>query len=192
VRVIEHALPQMPGSESMYRLLTTLRDEQQVPAPLLAALYHQRWEVELVFDELKTHLVQRRRVFRSKTPELVRQEFYGWMMARYAVRWLMYQGATQAGISERSLSFVANVQLLRRSLPPGGGHFPLRASKSGIGNCSTPRQNCYVKAVVAASSRAWSSAEILHSSPINDLDPLLRKLTSRRNQAPRFHLSEQY
>lgn len=101
----------------MYRLLTTLRDEQEAPASMLAALYHERWEVELVFDELKTHLVQRRRVFRSKTPELVRQEFYGWVMAHYAVRWLMYQGATQADIPGSSLSFAANVQLLRRSLP---------------------------------------------------------------------------
>jgi hypothetical protein len=117
VRVIEYALPQVPDSEPMYRLLTTLHDERETPAHLLAALYHERWEVELVFDELKTHLVQRRRVFRSKTPELVRQEFYGWMMAHYAVRWLMYQGARQAGIPERTLSFAANVQLLRRSLP---------------------------------------------------------------------------
>jgi hypothetical protein len=78
--------------------------------------------VELVFDELKTHLVQRRRVFRSKTPELVREEFYGWIMAHYAVRWLMYQGATQASIPERTLSFVANVQLLRRALPQAPGH----------------------------------------------------------------------
>ena len=117
VRVIEYALPQVPDSEPMYRLLTTLHDTQEAPASLLAALYHERWEVELVFDELKTRLVQRRRVLRSKTPELVRQEFYGWMMAHYAVRWLMYQGARQAGIHERSLSFVANVHLLRRSLP---------------------------------------------------------------------------
>jgi hypothetical protein len=85
--------------------------------------------VELVFDELKTHLVQRRRVFRSKTPELVRQEFYGWMMAYYAMRWLMYQGATQAGISERTLSFVANVQSLRRGLPQTAVISPCASAK---------------------------------------------------------------
>lgn len=129
MRVIEYALPQVPGNEPMYRLLTTLHDEQEAPAALLAALYHERWEVELVFDELKTHLVQRRRVFRSKTPELVRQEFYGWMMAHYAVRWLMYQGATQAGIDERALSFVANVQLLRRSLPQAAAISPCAPAK---------------------------------------------------------------
>lgn len=98
VRVIEYTLPNVPDSEPMYRLLTTLPDDQNAPAQALAVLYHERWEVEMVFDELKTHLAQRRRVFRSKTPELVRQEFYGWVMAHYAVRWLMYQVAAHACI----------------------------------------------------------------------------------------------
>ena len=129
VRVIEYTLPQVPDSEPMYRLLTTLLDESVAPAQTLAALYHERWEVELVFDELKTHLVQRRRVLRSKTPELVRQEFYGWVMAHYAVRWLMYQGAAHAGIPERTLSFTANVQLLRRSLPQAGAIPPCAPEK---------------------------------------------------------------
>jgi hypothetical protein len=129
VRVIEYALPHVPGSEPMYRLLTTLHDDREAPASQLAALYHERWEVELVFDELKTHLVHRRRVFRSKTPELVRQEFYGWVMAHYAVRWLMYQGARQADLPERSLSFAASVQLLRRSLPQAAAISPCASEK---------------------------------------------------------------
>jgi hypothetical protein len=129
VRVIEYTLPHVPDSEPMYRLLTTLLDERIAPAQALAALYHERWEVELVFDELKTHLVQRRRVLRSKTPELVRQEFYGWVMAHYAVRWLMYQGAAQASIPERTLSFTANVQLLRRNLPQSGVISPCAPEK---------------------------------------------------------------
>jgi hypothetical protein len=120
VRVIEYALPQVPDSEPMYRLVTSLLDAHGAPAQDLARLYQERWEVELVFDELKTHLGQRRRVLRSKTPELVRQEFYGWVMAHYAVRWLMYHGAAQANISERTVSFTATVQLLRRTLPQSG------------------------------------------------------------------------
>lgn len=129
VRVIEYTLPNVPDSEPMYRLLTTLQDDKQAPAQALAALYHERWEVELVFDELKTHLVQRRRVLRSKTPELVRQEFYGWVMAHYAVRWLMYQGAAEAAIAGRTLSFTANVQLLRRTLPQSGAISPCAPKK---------------------------------------------------------------
>ena len=129
VRVIEYALPNAADSEPMYRLLTTPLDDKIAPALTLVTLYHGRWEVELVFDELKTHQVQRRRVLRSKTPELVRQEFYGWVMAHYAVRWLMYQGAAQARIPERTLSFTANVQLLRRTLPQSGVIFPCTSEK---------------------------------------------------------------
>jgi len=71
----KYPLPNVPDSEPMYRLLTTLLDDKKAPTLTLATLYHERWEVELVFDELKTHQVQRRRVLRSKTPELVQQEF---------------------------------------------------------------------------------------------------------------------
>jgi IS4 transposase len=77
VRVIEYALPDLPDAQPRYRLLTTLLDPVVAPALELAALYHERWQVEAVFDELKTHLRQSRRVLRSKTAELVRQEFYG-------------------------------------------------------------------------------------------------------------------
>src|SRR5207247_1731450 len=80
VRVVEYALPGLDDAQPRYRLLTTLLDPQIAPALELAALYHQRWEIEAVFDELKTHLRQSRRVLRSKTAELVRQEFYGWVL----------------------------------------------------------------------------------------------------------------
>jgi len=93
VRVIEYTLPDAEGTQGRYRLLTTLLDEHHAPALELAAQYHERWEGESVFDELKTHLHQRRRVLRSKTPDLVRQEFYGWVLTHYAVRWLMHTAA---------------------------------------------------------------------------------------------------
>ncbi len=94
VRVIDYALPSIAEGQPRYRLLTTLLDEKITPALELATLYHQRWAVEAVFDELKIHLLQKRRVLRSKTADLVRQEFYGWVLAHYAVRWLMHQTAT--------------------------------------------------------------------------------------------------
>jgi len=71
----------------------------------LAALYHQRWEIEAVFDELKTHLRQSKRVLRSETPELVRQVFYGWVLAHYAVRWLLHQSAARHRLPHAELSF---------------------------------------------------------------------------------------
>ncbi len=128
VRVIEYALPGLDDAQPRYRLLTTLLDANTAPALELAALYHQRWEVEAVFDELKTHLLRSRRVLRSKTPELVRQEFYGWVLAHYAVRWLLHQGATRHRMPHEELSFTGHVQLLRRAQPRSGA-FPPRAAQ---------------------------------------------------------------
>ena len=131
VRVIEYALPGAANAQQRYRLLTTLLDANVAPALELAALYHQRWEVEAVFDELKTHLRQSRRVLRSKTPELVRQEFYGWVLAHYAVRWLLHQGATRHRLAHAELSFKGHVELLRRTQPRSGA-FPPRATQTQV------------------------------------------------------------
>jgi len=130
VRVIDYTLPHTADGQARYRLLTTLLDETVTPALELAALYHQRWEVEAVFDELKTHLLQRRRVLRSKTADLVRQEFYGWVLAHYAVRWLMHQAATEQRLLDRSLSFTGSVQLLRCAQPQSGAFPPSTAKKT--------------------------------------------------------------
>lgn len=127
VRVIEYTLPGTQGAETRDRLLTTLLNEHHAPALELAALYPERGEVERVFDELKTHLHQRRRALRSKTPDLVRQEFYGWVLTHDAVRWLMHTAATEHQVPPRRLSFVAYVHLLRRAQPQSGA-FPASAS----------------------------------------------------------------
>lgn len=66
------------------------------PANELAALYHDRWEIENALDELKTHLWGTQIVLRSKQPDLVRQEFYGLMMAHFAICGLMYEAALKA------------------------------------------------------------------------------------------------
>ena len=124
VRVIEYALPGVDDTQPRYRLLTSLLDPHVAPAAELAALYHERWQAEAVFNELKTHLRQGRRVFRSKTAELVRQEFYGWVLAHYAVRWLLHQGATQHRIPHPELSFTGHVHLLRRAQPSSGAFSP--------------------------------------------------------------------
>ena len=126
VRVIEYRLEGIPGAEPIYRLLTTILDHEAAPATELAALYHERWEIETALDELKTHLRGSRIVLRSKTPDLVRQEFYGLMMAHFAVRGLMHEAALKANEDPDKLSFVHAVRVVRRkiarfaSIPPSG------------------------------------------------------------------------
>lgn len=127
VRVIEYTMPGLPEGEARYRLLTSLLDPEAAPALELAALYHERWQVEAVFDELKVHLLQGRRVFRSKKAALVRQEFYGWVLAHYCVRWLVHLGATKGGFAHSRQSFTAHVQLLRQTLPQSGAFPPAAA-----------------------------------------------------------------
>lgn len=126
VRVIDYTLDGVPGAEPRYRLLTTILDQDAAPATELAALYHERWEIETALDELKTHLRGARMVLRSKTPDLVRQEFYGLMMAHFAVRGLMHEAALKADEDPDRLSFLHAVRVVRRKLarfasfPPTG------------------------------------------------------------------------
>jgi hypothetical protein len=117
VRVIEYTLEGVPGAEEVYRLITTLLDPEQAPAGQLAALYHDRWEIETALDELKTHLRGSKIVLRSKTPELVRQEFHGLMLAHFAIRGLMHEAALKADIDPDELSFTHSVRVIRRKLP---------------------------------------------------------------------------
>jgi hypothetical protein len=117
VRVIEYHLEGVPGAEPIYRLLTTILDPEKAPAEELAALYHERWEIETAFDELKTHLRGAKIVLRSKTPELVTQEFYGLLMAHFAVRGLMHEAALRAQEDPDRLSFIHAVRVVRRKLP---------------------------------------------------------------------------
>jgi hypothetical protein len=117
LRVIEYRLEGVAEAEPIYRLVTSVLDAQQAPAQELAALYHERWEIEAALDELKTHLRGARIVLRSKTPDLVRQEFYGLLMAHFAVRALMHEAALKADVDPDRLSFVHAVRVVRRKLP---------------------------------------------------------------------------
>lgn len=118
VRIIEYTFDDAgrAGSGARHRLLTTLLDARRHPARRLIVLYHERWEEELVIDELKTHLRQRP-VLRSETPAGVVQEIYGLLLGHYVVRKLMCEAAGTAGLAPRQLSFTATLKILRCRLP---------------------------------------------------------------------------
>ena len=116
LRVIDYRLEGIEGSEPIYRLATTILDAAKAPAGELAALYHERWEIETAFDELKTRLRGAKIVLRSKTPDLVRQEFYGLLMAHFAIRGLMHEAALKANEDPDRLSFLHAVRVIRRKM----------------------------------------------------------------------------
>lgn len=118
VRVVEYTLEgaAVPDS-SGYRLITNILDAQQADALELAALYHERWEIESVFAEFKTHLRGASTVLRSKKPELVEQEIWGLLLAHFAVRQLMAQAAWERRLDPDELSFTHAVRVIRRKLP---------------------------------------------------------------------------
>jgi len=116
VRVMDYQLEGVADAEPLYRLVTTILDHTKAPAEQLAALYHERWEIETALDELKTHLRGSKIVLRSKTPDLVRQEFYGFLLAHFAIRGLMHEAALQANEDPDRLSFLHAVRVVRRKL----------------------------------------------------------------------------
>jgi Insertion element 4 transposase N-terminal/Transposase DDE domain len=135
VRVIEYRLEGVPEAEPSYRLVTTILDHQAAPAAELAALYHERWEIETALDELKSHLRGTQVVLRSKTPDLVKQEFYGFLLAHFAVRGLMHEATLKADEDPDRLSFLHAVRVIRRKLPAFGA-IPPSAENALSSSCA--------------------------------------------------------
>jgi hypothetical protein len=118
VRVIQYTLndPALPGYKETHRLLTTLLDATHYPARDLACLYHERWEIELVIDEIDTHQRLAGRPLRSLKPVGVIQELYALLIAHYALRSLMHQAATHARLDPDRISFVHALEVVRDAI----------------------------------------------------------------------------
>jgi hypothetical protein len=146
VRVIEYRVGE---KGEVIRLVTSLLDPALDPAEKLAELYHQRWELELVFDEMKTHQLGRpngQKVgIRAQKPSGVVQEIYALVLAHRVVRTLMAASALRVKVDPDRLSFKNALVIIRRHLPalctvPSRGLPPLcPASSSRSDANASPR-----------------------------------------------------
>jgi Insertion element 4 transposase N-terminal/Transposase DDE domain len=121
VRVISYTFtdPRIPGAgKQVYRLVTTLLDPFLYPAKEVAVLYHERWHVEVVIDETRTHLRLSARTLRSLTPQGVIQELYGLLLAHVLLRTLMLRAAQPHGLAPTTISFTQTIRLVDESLAP--------------------------------------------------------------------------
>ena len=124
VRVVEYTIedPGRPQTEeTRYRLLTSILDPTLAPAGELAGLYAERWEFETLLDEIKSHERGPRIVLRSKKPDGVRQEAYGYLCLHYAIRALMHDAASSGGLDPDRVSFTRALRAARRSVRAGVG-----------------------------------------------------------------------
>jgi hypothetical protein len=124
VRIIDYTIDDGRENPESYRLFTTILDPDEVSAADLAAAYTQRWEIELTFDELKTHQRGPRTVLRSKSPDLVLQEIWGHLCCHYAIRSLMAEAAAHCGHDPDRVSFVAALRITRQTLAHPGAFPP--------------------------------------------------------------------
>lgn len=125
VRVVDYRLGDK-GKENVseaYRLITTILEPEVASAKELVALYPQRWEIELSIKESKTVLRKGKITLRSKLPELVEQEFWGMLLAHYAVRKMMAQAATRREIDPDELSYQSSVEIIKAKLAGAALHF---------------------------------------------------------------------
>jgi len=87
------------------KLITSLVDASRFPKEEFAGIYHERWEIELGYDEMKTHMLERTESLRSKTPKGVRQEIAGILVGYNLVRQAMRNAASEIGVDPRRMSF---------------------------------------------------------------------------------------
>jgi Insertion element 4 transposase N-terminal len=119
VRVIEYDIPDRDGDGSeLIALITTITDPAAASAAELARAYCQRWEEETGIDQLKTCLRGPGSVLRSKSPDMVRQEIYGYLLTHYAISALICKAATEADIDPDRVKFLRTVRIIRRAAGP--------------------------------------------------------------------------
>jgi Insertion element 4 transposase N-terminal/Transposase DDE domain len=134
VRVVDYEITNRGDGEEIITLVTNITDPGEIPAVELAAAYHQRWEVELVFDELKTHQRGPGTILRSRKPELVEQEIWGLLLTHYGIRHLMREAADQAELDPDRMSFTRALRVVRRQVTGQAAFSPSETGDSSPGS----------------------------------------------------------
>jgi IS4 transposase len=124
------AAGQAGGTPETFRLITTILDPDDVTAIELAAAYSQRWEYEISLREIETQMLEPGGGLRSKSPELVRQELWGLLLAHFAIRSLMAEAAASAGLDPDRLSFMRSTGLARRQVTDQAAFSPGRLGRA--------------------------------------------------------------
>lgn len=120
VRVLAYQLKDTDGD---YRLVTSLLDARRYPARQLAALYRERWEIEAVFAEIKTHQRGAKVILSSKTPDGVLQQIWAHLLVHHALRELMHRTAATRQLDPDRISFTETLRSARRSVTSTPGSF---------------------------------------------------------------------
>jgi hypothetical protein len=116
VRVVEYTIINTTEQSDTFRLITTILEPDQAHATEIAFAYHQRWEYEIALKEIETQLLEPGQGLRSKKPDLVRQEFWGLLLAHHAIRSLITDAADTADIDPDRISFLRTLNIVRRQV----------------------------------------------------------------------------
>src|SRR5512135_1584710 len=177
VRVIEytHDDPNRPGAGERHRLITDLTNPQDLPAHEAPLVYHERWEEELAFDEIKTHLSSRAIPIRSKTPAGVVQEIYGLVLAHYVVRRVMHDAAVVARQDPDRLSFLDSLRVLQCQLPESPlvttGAWYQRLLREVRRQRLRPRRNRWYPRMIKRKMSNWMKKRPEHRNPPQPTKP---------------------
>lgn len=116
VRVVDYQVPDRNDGGELITLVTNVLDSVRLTAVDLAMAYHERWEIETLIDEIKTHQRGPATILRSRKPEMVEQEIWGLLLTHYGIRHLMCEAADQAELDPDRLSFIRSLRVVRRQV----------------------------------------------------------------------------
>lgn len=177
VRVIEytHDDPNRPDAGERHRLITDLTNPADLPAQDAPLAYHERWEQERAFDEIKTQLGARALPIRSKTPAGVVQEVYGRVLAHYVVRRVMHDAAVVASQDPDRLAFIDSLRVLQCQLPESpqldGATWYQRLLREVRRQELRPRRDRWYARVVKRKMSNWKTKRPEHRHPPQPTKP---------------------